>query len=100
MGHIQRNFAPSSYAIERGNQRLPEAMAGALRSQVRRGSPVAAVANAAQTLGYSYGYQIQCIPRSRFWRADGLPLTMWIDGPADRPRGAQRGADPLFQELC
>ncbi len=127
----RRHFSSASFAIDGGNQRFPEAMRRALKSEVRLKSPVIAVAsdtsgitvtcldgsrlraghvivtapapalrsvrfdpalpgpqaNAVQTLGYSYAYQIHYAPKSRFWEADGLPLTMWTDGAVGRLAG-------------
>jgi monoamine oxidase len=126
--NLQQNFGTDSFAIKGGNQRLPEAVAKALKSEIVHDRPVVAIrsdesgveircrggqayrakyvivsapfpalrgvvfdpplpgrqAEAIMHLGYSVGHQIHFVPTKRFWEQDGMPITMWTDGPIGR----------------
>lgn len=41
-------------------------------------------ARAINTLGYTNVTQLHFVPRRKFWEADGLPPSMWTDGPTAR----------------
>ncbi|MCB2107843.1 MAG: FAD-dependent oxidoreductase [Rhodobacteraceae bacterium] len=123
---FQQQFKAGNMIAKGGNQRLPEGLARALKSEVRFGrrvvglrndahgvdvvcddgeiyrgafaicsAPVSvlrlikvdpvltgAQAHAVKTVTYTPCTQVHMIPKSPFWEKDGLPPTMWSDGPA------------------
>jgi monoamine oxidase len=118
----------SPFAGKGGNQRIPEAMAGGLKTEVRMNAKVVGIrseneqaqvmledgrvasakhiivtspfsalrlihvdapmeplqAHAIRTLGYTNVTHLHYLPKRKFWEDDGLPPSMWTDGPGSR----------------
>ena len=49
--------------------------------------------DAIQTLGYTKITQIHMLPKTPFWEKDGLPVSMWTDGPLERIMNFSIGKD-------
>ena len=116
------------FAVAGGNQRLPEAMAKALKSEIHLNAHVVSIrdtptgaevrlsdgtvakakrvivtipfsalklieldvplankqALAIRTLGYTNVTHLNYVPKRKFWLEDGLPQSIWSDGPIAR----------------
>ncbi len=116
------------YAAKGGNQRIPEAIANSLKTEIRFGKHVSGIRNeservfvettngdrysakhaivtvpfsalrlvrldaplsdlhrsAIDTLGYTNVTHLHFLPKRKFWEDDGLPPSMWTDGPTSR----------------
>ncbi len=127
----------SPFAVVGGNQRLPEAMAKALTSDIHLNSKVVAIRNtdegaevhlddgrvararraiitvpfsalnlialdaplsepqarAIRTLGYTNVTHLHYVPTRRFWEEDGLPPSIWSDGPIGRFMALRNNVD-------
>lgn len=141
--HVFANFenalgvAGAGMAIAGGNQRIPEAMAESLKTQVKLTTSVAGVrhnekgvevvtrggdryqaehvvvsvpfsaarligfdpvlpglhAEAIATLPYHQAFQVHFAVEKPFWEQDGLPTSLWSDGPLERFNALYYGED-------
>lgn len=123
---VKREGSP--FAGEGGNQRIPEAMAGGLKTDIQFNTKVVGIRHekdhgevhlengqilkakrvivtipfsalrlinidapmppeqnrAIRTLGYTNVTHLSFVPKRKFWEEDGLPPSMWTDGPSAR----------------
>jgi monoamine oxidase len=134
MTGFEQQFAKAKHVVG-GNQRLPEAMAVTLKSEIRFARPVVRISTDARgvevlcaggerftaeriictvpfpvlrrieidpeppalqreaidTIPYLYAMQIYMVPKTPYWRNDGLPPGMWTDSPVEGIRALAHG---------